>query len=122
VTKTHVAWTVKRGAPHTPSQLLLGEELYMVSDRGIASCLDAATGKVYWQERLGGDYSASPVAADGKIYFQSEDGVGTVIQAGREFKKLARNTLKERTLASYAALDGVLFLRTDRHLYRFEVR
>jgi outer membrane protein assembly factor BamB len=122
VTETHVAWKARRGAPHTPSLLLLGEELYMVSDSGTASCLDAKTGKVYWQERLGGNYSASPLAADGKVYFQSEDGVGTVIEAGREFKKLARNALKERSLASYAASGGALFLRTEKNLYRFEAR
>jgi outer membrane protein assembly factor BamB len=122
VTATHVAWTAKRGVPHTASLLLVGEELYMVSDGGMASCLDARTGKVYWQERLGGNFSASPVDADGKVYFQSEDGVGTVIEAGREFKKLARNALGEKTLASYAVVDAALFLRTEKNLYRFEAR
>jgi len=120
VTATHVAWTAKRGVPHTASVLLVGDALYMVADNGTASCLDARTGKVYWQERLGGNYSASPIDADGKIYFQSEDGVGTIVEAGRECKKLARNALGERTLASYAAVDGALFLRTEKNLYRFE--
>ena len=84
VTDTHVAWTLKKGAPHTPSMLLVGDELYMVSDGGLGSCVDAKTGKVHWQKRLGGNgYSASPIYADGKIWFLSEDGVGTVVKAGK---------------------------------------
>jgi outer membrane protein assembly factor BamB len=122
VTDTHVAWTMKKGAPHTPSLLLVGEELYMVSDGGIASCVEAKTGNLHWQQRLGGNFSASPVHAKGKIYFQSEQGVGTVVQAGKEFKQLARNDLGERTLASYAASGGALYLRTERSLYRFQER
>jgi outer membrane protein assembly factor BamB len=122
VTKTHVAWKLTKGAPHTPSPLLVGDELYMVSDRGIASCLDARTGKVHWQERLGGDYSASPLYAGGKIYFQSEEGTGVVVKAGKTFELLGKNPLGERTLASYAVADGALFLRTEKHLYRFQER
>jgi outer membrane protein assembly factor BamB len=122
VTRTHVAWTLRRNAPHTPSPLLVGDDLYLVSDGGIASCLDARTGRVYWQERLGGAFSASPVHAGGRVYFQSEDGVGTVLKAGRRFERVARNALEERTLASYAAVDGALFLRTAKHLYRIEGR
>jgi outer membrane protein assembly factor BamB len=122
VTDTHVAWKARRGVPHTPSLLLDGDELYMVSDSGTASCLDARTGRVHWQRRLGGTYSASPVLAAGRVYFQSEDGTGVVVQAGKEFKQLARNPLGERTLASYAAADGALFLRTAGHLYRIEAR
>jgi outer membrane protein assembly factor BamB len=122
VTDTHVAWTVRRNAPLTPSLLLDGDELYMVSDGGMASCLDARTGRPHWQRRLGSAYSASPVLAAGRVYFQSEDGTGTVVQAGKEFKQLARNVLGERTLASYAAAGGALFIRTARHLYRIEAR
>jgi outer membrane protein assembly factor BamB len=122
VTKSHVAWSLKKGAPLTPSPLLVGDELYLVSDLGIASCLDARTGKVHWQERIGGAHSASPLHADGKIYCQSEEGVGTVLKAGKKFEVLARNNLAERTLASYAAADGVLFIRTEKHLYRIESR
>jgi outer membrane protein assembly factor BamB len=118
VTDSHVAWRVRKGAPHTPSLLLVGDELYMVSDRGIASCLDAKTGAVHWQERLGDDYSASPVHGDGRVYFQSENGKTTVVKAGKKFETLATNKLDERTLASFAAADGALFLRTAGHLYR----
>jgi outer membrane protein assembly factor BamB len=120
VTETHVAWSTTKAVPLTPSLLLVGEELYLMSDRGVASCLDAKTGKMIWQERVGGNHSASPLYADGKIYFLSEEGVGVVVKAGRTFEVLARNDIKERSLASYAAADGALFLRTDKHLYRIE--
>src|SRR5262249_55750478 len=72
VPETHVAWKEKRNVAHTPSLLLIGDELYMVSDRGLATCLDAKTGKQHWQERLDGGFSASPIDADGKLYFQNE--------------------------------------------------
>lgn len=120
VTDTHVAWTVQRGAPHTPSLLLHESELFMVSDRGIASCLDAATGEVIWQERLGGNFSSSPLLAGDRIYFQDEKGKATVVKAARKFEVLAENDLKERTLASYAPVDGALFIRTAEALYRIE--
>ncbi|HWG42630.1 MAG TPA: PQQ-binding-like beta-propeller repeat protein [Gemmataceae bacterium] len=122
VTDTHVVWKTRKAVPHTPSPLLVGEELYFVSDSGQASCLDARTGQVHWQERLGGNYSASPLFAGGKLYFQSEEGAGVVVQASKEFKLLARNALNERSLASPAAADGALFLRTEKHLYRIGAR
>ena len=116
--KADVAWTLNRGAPNTPSLLLAGDELYMVSDAGIASCVDARTGKVHWQERVGGNYSASPVYADGKIYLQSEEGKGVVLKASKEFQKLAENALEEKSLASYALDDRTIYIRTAEHLYR----
>ena len=67
VTRTHVAWTLTRGAPYTPSPILVGDELYYVSDTGVLSCVDAKTGQMIWQQRIGGNYSASPVFADGRI-------------------------------------------------------
>ncbi len=120
VTETHVVWTLARGAPHTPSLLLVGENLYLVSDGGIASCVDAQTGAVRWSERIGGNYSASPLFAGGRIYFQSEEGVGTVLQAGETFEPLASNALHERTLASCAVADNALFIRAEQHLYRIQ--
>jgi hypothetical protein len=92
----------------------------MVSDSGMASCLDAKTGKLHWEKRLGGNFSASPIAADGKIYLQSEQGVGFVLKAGKTFEQIARNPLQERTLASYAAVDGALYIRTAKSLYKFQ--
>lgn len=118
VTDTHIAWKLEKGAPHTPSPLLVGNELYLVSDAGIASCLDAKTGTVHWSERVAGNYSASPVLADGKIYLQNETGTGVVLKPGKTFEKLAENALGEKTLASYAVTDGALFIRSEKHLYR----
>jgi outer membrane protein assembly factor BamB len=122
VTDTHVKWKSNQRVPYTPSVVLDGDELYMVSDRGLASCLDARTGKVHWSQRVGGSHSASPLLAAGRLYLQAEDGTGSVLRAGKEFKLLATNPLKERTLASYAAADGALFIRTAKHLYRIQAR
>jgi outer membrane protein assembly factor BamB len=118
VTKSHIAWTLKRGVSLTPSPLLVGDELYMVSDNGVASCVDAKTGSPYWQVRLGGNHSASPIYADGRIYFLSEEGESVVIAPGKEFKALAKNQLDGPTLASMAVSGGSIFVRSQTHLYR----
>jgi outer membrane protein assembly factor BamB len=118
VTRTHVAWTLRRGAPLTPSPLLVGDELYIVNDGGIVSCLDATTGETRWQHRLDGNFSASPVFADGRIYFLNEEGVATVILPGKEFRALATNHIDGATLASMAVSAGSIFIRSDTHLYR----
>ena len=118
VTKTHIAWTLRRGAPLTPSPLLVGDELYVVNDGGILSCLDAKTGATLWVQRLGGSYSASPVFADGRIYFLSEEGMARVIAPGREFRVLATNRLDGDALGSMAIAAGSIFIRTDSYLYR----
>jgi outer membrane protein assembly factor BamB len=118
VSSTHVAWRYERGVPLTPSPVIAGHYLYMVSDNGIATCLNAVTGQELWRQRLSGSYSASPVFADGKIWFLSEDGETNIIVAGKEFKRLAINTLEGRFLASMAVSSGAVFLRSDTHLYR----
>ena len=118
VTKTHVAWTLRRGAPLTPSPLLVGDELYIVTDGGIASCLDAMTGAIHWQMRLGGTYSASPVFADGRIYFLGEHGGAMAIAPGKQFRRLGNSRLDGAMLASMAVSGGSFFIRTDSHLYR----
>ena len=112
------------GAGHRshPSPILVGDELYVVTDFGIATCVDALTGDVHWQQRLGGNHSASPVFVNGRIYFQNEEGVTTVLAPGPEFRVLARNRLDGLTLASMAVADGALFIRSDSHLYRIEER
>ena len=122
VTRTHVAWTITRGAPYTPSPLLVGNDLYYVSDTGVLSLADAGSGQIVWQQRLGGNYSASPVFADGRIYFQSEEGMTTVIAPGREFRRLASNRLDGATLASMAVSGGSFFIRSQSHLYRIAGR
>jgi outer membrane protein assembly factor BamB len=121
VTNTHVAWRQAKGAPLTPSALVLGDEVYTVSDNGIATCADAKTGTVHWTHRLDGNYSASPVAAEGRVYFQNETGLGYVIKAGKTYEQLAENDVKERTLASYAVGEGALFIRTESQLLRVGV-
>jgi len=120
LTDTQIVWRVTKGAPLTPSVVVVGDELYAVADIGLASCFDARTGKLHWQERLEGNYSASPLAADGRIYFQNENGTATVVRASREFTRLAVNRLEERTLASYAVAEGALFIRTATQLYRIQ--
>jgi outer membrane protein assembly factor BamB len=120
VTSTHVVWSLQRGAPHNPSPLLVGDALYIVSDKGILSSLDAKTGKIHWQQRLTGEFSASPVYAGGRIYFLNEEGETTVISPGAEFNKLATNTIDGRTLASLAISERAIYLRGDTHLYRIQ--
>ncbi len=117
VTQSHIVWTHTRGVSLTPSPLLIGEELYLISDNGIATCLDARTGKEHWRVRLGGNHSASPIYADGRIYFLSEEGESVVIAPGKQFKKLAANQLNGRTLASMAVSKDSLYVRTRTHLY-----
>jgi outer membrane protein assembly factor BamB len=117
-TATHVRWSHARSAPMTPSPLVLGDEIYFVSDNGIATCLDARSGRAHWTERLGGNFSASPVAAEGRIYFTSEEGVTSVVKAAKKYELIAANDLGERSLASPAMADGAVFLRTAAHLWR----
>jgi outer membrane protein assembly factor BamB len=120
VTKTHVQWSLRRAAPLTPSPILVGSELYVVTDNGVASCIDAAAGTLIWQHRLNGNFSASPLFVDGRIYFLAEDGVATVIAPGREFKQLAVNRLDGSTLASIAVAGRSLYIRSATHLYRID--
>jgi outer membrane protein assembly factor BamB len=119
VTDSHIAWRLKRGAPSTPSPVLVGDELYFVSDTGIASCVDAKTGKVHWSERITGTYSASPVLANGRVLFLNETGVATWIKPGKSFEVLGKNEVSGRTLATPAFSGGAMYLRTDEHLYKF---
>lgn len=118
VTKSHVAWSTNRGVPLTPSPLLVGEEIYLITDNGIASCLDARTGAEHWRTRIGGNHSASPIFADGRVYFLSEEGESVVIEPGKQLKALARNSLDGQMLASMAVSDGSIFVRSLTHLYR----
>jgi outer membrane protein assembly factor BamB len=118
VTETHAEWSLKKGAPHSPSPILVGSELYVVSDGGVATCLDAKTGKEHWQKRLDGNFSASPIYAAGRLFFLDENGATTVLAPGTEYKELAKNQVTGRTLASLVPLEGGMLLRTDKHLLR----
>jgi outer membrane protein assembly factor BamB len=118
VTETKVAWKERKAAPCTPSIVAVGDEVYWVSDNGIAACVDAKTGKIHWSHRLGGNFSASPVTAEGRVYFQNETGKGFVVKAGKTFELLSENDLGERSLASYCVMDGAVFIRTENHLWK----
>ncbi len=122
VTATHVRWKLDRGAPHTPSVVVVGDALYCVADKGVATCLDARTGAERWVQRLGGNFSASPLHAAGRVYFQDEAGEAIVVRAGPAYEELARNRLGdgERTYASYAVDGDALLVRSESALYRIE--
>ena len=118
--EARVVWSASRGAPKKPSLLLLDDLLFMISDNGIASMLEAKTGEVVWTARVGGSFSASPLAAEGRIYLFSEEGKTTVLAAGRRYQALAQNELGDGFMASPAVAGKSLFLRTRTHLYRIE--
>jgi outer membrane protein assembly factor BamB len=120
VTATHVAWKVKRNVPTRSSAVLSGDLIFMVDDGGIATCVEAKTGSIIWNERIGGTYSAAPLLGAGRIYFFSEDGKTTVVAADRQFRILAQNQLGDGFMASPAVLDNSLVLRSKTALYRID--
>ncbi|MCA9212646.1 MAG: PQQ-binding-like beta-propeller repeat protein [Planctomycetales bacterium] len=118
VTDSNIAWTMERGGPKRPSLLLHEDHLYMVTDDGIAQCVDAKTGKPSWKERLGGNFRSSPILSDGNIYCFDLDGVCTVFQANpNEFIQVAKNELENGCQASPAVTGESMIVRTTRHLY-----
>ena len=120
VTSTHIAWRVKKAVAKKPSLLLVDDLIYMNNDGGILAAIEARTGTEVWSERIGGNYSASPIFAGGNIYCFSEEGKTTVLAPGREFKKIAENKLDDGFMSSPAVTDNALILRTKTHLYRVE--
>ena len=100
--ETDFVWEQRRGMPKIPSMVYVEPHLFAVTDDGVATCLEAATGKILWQQRLGGKFAASPVAADGHIFLLADDGTTTIVAARNEFKVLAKNELQERR----SGLDG----------------
>jgi outer membrane protein assembly factor BamB len=117
VTATHLVWEQTQGVPMIPSFVYLRPHLYAVTTNGFAFCFEARDGKVVWQERIGGAFSASPVYADGCLYLLAEDGTTTVLEAGPTFKRIARNPLNEAAQASMAVSGGQFFIRTEHHLW-----
>jgi outer membrane protein assembly factor BamB len=117
ITGTHVAWRVPTGGPYVSSLVHYQGLIYMSTDNGILSAVDAKNGERLWQERVGGTFSASPIAGDGKIYFVSAGGETIVIKAGRTFEIVSRNKLDGHFVASPAAGGGKVFLRADDRLY-----
>ncbi len=114
---SRVVWRVATGAPYISSLLLYRGLIYMANENGVLRAVDAASGETVWEERAEGYFSASPVGADGKVYFLNEDGEAWVVEAARSFKLLARNPLGERTLASPAIAGGRIYIRSDRQLF-----
>jgi outer membrane protein assembly factor BamB len=117
VTATHIAWETSEDVSKIPSMLYVKPWLFLITESSVAKCLEAATGKVLWRQRLGGRYSASPVWADGKIYFLSEEGETAVIEADSEFRVLSRNKLEEKCCASPAVSQGNIFIRSESNLF-----
>jgi outer membrane protein assembly factor BamB len=114
-----IAWKTERGSSYTPTPLVYGGILYVCSDNGILTAYEAATGARVYQHRISpsaGGFSASPVAADGRIYLASEDGELFVVRAGRTFELLAANPLGEVTMATPAISGRLLIVRTRGHL------
>jgi outer membrane protein assembly factor BamB len=120
VTQSHVAWKLRKGVPIRSTPVIVDDLMYMVNDNGIVSCVEIKSGSVVWQSRLSGEFSASPVAAAGRVYLWGQEPMTTVIAAGREYKVLAENKLDEGCMASPAVSGKAIVLRTKTHLYRIE--
>ena len=121
VTDTHVVWkVVGPNVPLEPSPILVDDLFYMVTNDGVLTCLEALTGKEVWHERIGGNYEASTLYADGRLYFFSVQGKTTVLKPGRAYEILATNKLESGFMASPAVAGKSLYLRTKTHLYRIE--
>ncbi|HEY9285806.1 MAG TPA: PQQ-binding-like beta-propeller repeat protein [Pyrinomonadaceae bacterium] len=117
-TNAHVAWRADKGSPYTTTPVIYGDILYGVSDTGVLSAFEAKTGKLIYQERLPTSFSASPVAANGKLYLPSEDGDVYVVRAGPKFELLAKNsTAGEPLMATPAISDGLLIFRSQHHVF-----
>jgi glucose dehydrogenase len=117
ISSSHVVWQVNTGAPYISSLVYDAGLIYMANDVGALTAVDAASGAKVWQERVEGIFSASPVAADGKIYFVSETGETIVVRSGRQPSVIARNDVGERLIASPAVSNGQIFLRGDGQLF-----
>lgn len=117
LTRSHVVWRAPAGGSYAASLVAYEGLLYMTNDVGVLTCADMKTGERLWQTRLDGVFFASPVAADGKIYFLSQTGETVVVKAGRAPAILARNDLRERLVASPAISGGQIFIRSDARLF-----
>lgn len=117
VTETHVAWKTLRQVPVMSSPVLAGNEIYWVSDDGMATCASAENGEIYWQERLGGPCLASPLLARDRLYFFRQDAKAVVVRAAKQFERLAENSLEGTLIATPALGDHAIFARTDTQLF-----
>ena len=112
-----LAWTNSKGSPYTPTPIIYGDLLYVLADNGVLSAYDAKTGQNIYQQRLPTSFSASPVAADGRLYLSSEDGDVFVVKAGRQYELLSRNTMSQPVMATPALTDGLLIVRVENAIY-----
>ena len=106
VTESHIAWTYARSSPARSSPIVVGELIFAISNEGILSCLEGSSGRAFWQKRLDGDYSASPLCDGRHIFYCNQDGLTTVIAADRDFNKVAENKLDDGFMASPAVIDN----------------
>jgi outer membrane protein assembly factor BamB len=120
VTKSHVRWKQGKQTPRRASQILLGDRIFMMTDDGVATCLNAIDGSIVWTKRVGGRFWASPIAANGLIYFSSQEGKIVVIKAADEYEEVAENQLASGFNASPAVAGDSLILRSFTHLYRVD--
>jgi outer membrane protein assembly factor BamB len=118
ITAEKLAWSSTKGVPKKSSLILDGDLLFMMADNGVATCVDAKTGKVIWAERIQGEFDSSPILTDGRIYCFSKDGLVPVFKAGPEFELLAKNQLDSGFMASPAVYQNSLILRSKSHVYR----
>jgi outer membrane protein assembly factor BamB len=112
-----VVWTYGEGSPDACSPVVWNDLVFTITDDGIARCFEASSGRLRWKERLKGQYKASPVAAEGRVFFLNIDGLCTVVSAAPRFDRLAENALSDTTLASPAISDGFIFIRGYQALY-----
>jgi outer membrane protein assembly factor BamB len=114
-----VAWSTDKGGPYMPTPIVYGDYLYTCSNAGVVVCYEAKTGKQVYKERLGGrgGYTASPVGADGRLYFTSEENGVRVVRAGPKFELLSVNPMGEPCMATPAVCDGMIFVRTQHHVF-----
>jgi hypothetical protein len=120
VTDTHVTWRFRGPVPETPSPILIDGRIYMVSNTGVGTVVDAGSGRRVAQFRLGGNYSASPLQAAGRLYFCSEDGLTKLVEPGERPRVVASNRIAGTIKASPAVAGRAIILRTDKALYRIE--
>ena len=112
-----LAWTSSKGSPYTPTPIIYGDQFYVLADNGVLSSYDAKTGTLIYQQRLPSSFSASPIAADGKLYLASEDGDVFVVKAGRQYELLSRNTMGQPLMATPALSQGMLIVRGENTIY-----
>ena len=116
VTDTHIAWRTTKGAGYVPSPIVVGDYFLVVTDGGVASCFDAATGERQWMQRIGTHYSSSLVTAGGLVYFTSDEGHTKVVRPGPKLDIVAENKLGEYSYASPAISHGQILFRGEQHL------